>query len=331
MPTTYTDEFYVMDPYAPPSQGTTLTVTYMDITDQNNNGLINRYSNDNVEGSDIYAAYPGDTVTVQLGSGEIVTITGTTFYLRDGTQVFTPTDGSTLQDATFVSSTYVTAQGSTTPEQLAPTCFLAGTRIMTEVGEVAVEKLRAGDKVTDLAYGTQPLRLVLSRRIAGRELLANPKLHPVRIAAGALGCGLPKRDLWVSRQHRMLVSSAVAERMFGVRDVLVPAIKLVDLPGIEVDHTRTEITYYHLLFARHEVIYAEGAPTESLYAGAEAMKTVTPEARAEMLALFPQMTTGDSPPEPALPIPTGARQKQLVARLARNNKPPLDLPRRRVA
>ena len=93
------------------------------------------------------------------------------------------------------------------------------------------------------------------------------KLWPVRICVGALGNGLPERDLLVSRQHRMLVSSRIALRMFGQADVLIPAIRLTALPGIAIDTNVTEVEYFHILLANHEVVFAEGAATESLYTG----------------------------------------------------------------
>ena len=67
-----------------------------------------------------------------------------------------------------------------------------------------------------------PTQTTMVKNGTGR---AYPKVQPVRILAGALGHGMPQRDLLVSRQHRMLVSSAICERMFGLEQVLVSAIK----------------------------------------------------------------------------------------------------------
>lgn len=323
MPFTFTDEFYVMDPYAPPPSGTSLVVETYDVTDQNDNGVINRSSNDSIDGVDIRAAYPGDTVTVQYANGDIVTITGTTFYLADGREVFTPTDGSSLQDATFLSSTFVTSQGNTTPEEMEPVCFVAGTRILTPEGPVPVETLTQGQTVLGPNGTPLTLRLVLCRPISRRALDADHRLRPVRIQAGALGQALPERDLLVSRQHRMLISAPVVERMFGVPEVLVPAIKLVGLPGIFVDFVVPEVSYYHLVFDRHEVVIAEGAPSESLFAGPRALQSVTAAARDEILRLFPEIERLGDMPQPARLIPEGRLQKQLIARLAKNGKTPL--------
>jgi hypothetical protein len=101
MPTTYNDQFYVIDPYAPPPVGTTLVAQRFDLVDQNDDGDVDRFNGDSIDGSDIRSSYPGDTVSVTLPNGTTVTHTGITFYLADGREVFTPTDGSILQTGTF--------------------------------------------------------------------------------------------------------------------------------------------------------------------------------------------------------------------------------------
>lgn len=321
MPTSYTDQFWLIDPFAPPPVGTTLTVVSLEIIDQNDNNLINRFSNDSVDGSDITASYPGDTVTVTLADGSSVTITGTTFYLADGRQVFTPTDGSVLETATFTGSSFVTTEGPLTIPELGPPCFTSGTLIETPTGQKAVETLEEGDSVIGYNGETLTLLKVLHRRFVARDFVSNPKLLPICIMAGALGQNLPKRDLRVSRQHRMLVKSKIVERMFGQEEVLLPAVKLIQLPGIYVDDTAHSADYFHLLFDRHEVILAEGAPTESLFTGPEAIKSISPEAREEILTIFPELAHLDYAPEPARYIPSGRLQKQLVERHAKNKKP----------
>ncbi len=99
------------------------------------------------------------------------------------------------------------------------------------------------------ANGTSvPVLRVFSATFVAIDFARNPKLRPGHISVGALGSGLPTRDFLVSRQLRMLVSSKVAERMFGERNVLVPAIRLTDLPGIYIDEAIESVTYFHLLF-----------------------------------------------------------------------------------
>ena len=171
-------------------------------------------------------------------------------------------------------------------------CFTAGVRLLTAKGQRPVEKIAVGDLVETADNGLQPVRWVGSRTLDAVDLAAAPELRPIRIARGALGDGLPKRDIMVSPQHRMLVRSAIAQRMFGADEVLVAAKHLLGLAGVSVADDVTEVTYLHLLFDRHEVVFAEGARSETLYVGAEALRSVGEAARAEILALFPQLAEG---------------------------------------
>ncbi|MBV1927275.1 MAG: Hint domain-containing protein [Rhodobacteraceae bacterium] len=211
--------------------------------------------------------------------------------------------------------------GETDATDYVPLCFCQNTQIETILGPVAVENLQAGDLVIGHDNSRLTLKKVFRSEFSTSQMAANPKLRPVRITAAALGNGLPKRDLLVSRQHRMLTSSNIAKRMFGVMNVLIPAIKLTELPGIYVDEDIQHVVYFHLLFDKHEVIFAEGAPSESLFTGPEALKSVSAEARAEILSLMPALKATDYAPEPVMFIPDRSKQKQLVARHARNDKP----------
>ncbi|MEZ5778405.1 MAG: Hint domain-containing protein [Paracoccaceae bacterium] len=159
-------------------------------------------------------------------------------------------------------------------------CFTRGTMIETPSGEVAIEALRAGDNVKTLDHGAQTIRWIGSRTVA-----AIGRLAPVLIPAGAFG---NRRALKVSPQHRMLFSGWRTQLLFGEADVLIPAKFLVDgktireVPGGEVE-------YFHILFDRHEVIFAEGAATESFHPGAQAFGALDAAARAEVISVFPEL------------------------------------------
>lgn len=199
-------------------------------------------------------------------------------------------------------------------------CLTRGTLIQTAGGQRAIETLQIGDAVMLFDEGSAQIRWIGSRVFDATELKAKPKLMPIRIVAGALGEGLPRRDMLVSRQHRMLVRSKIAGRMFGSPEVLIAAIKLTDLPGIFVDHDVTSVEYFHLLFDEHQVVLAEGAPTESLFTGAEALLALGAEAIEEIAEIFPALLDCDYAPVPARPIPNAKMQKQLVTRHCKNHK-----------
>ncbi|MEQ8365157.1 MAG: Hint domain-containing protein [Roseicyclus sp.] len=195
-------------------------------------------------------------------------------------------------------------------------CFTSGTRIATPSGWRIVEDLKVGDIVMTQDHGFQAIRW-----IGATTRVVQGALRPVRIAQGALGFGLPQRDLLVSQQHRMLIRSRIAARMTGKSEILIPAKKLLGLPGITIAEDVEQVTYLHLLFDRHEIIFAEGAPTESLLPGPQALAGLGPAAEAELRALFPELE--DMGLVPARMIPRGGMQRQLQARHLRNGKPVL--------
>ncbi|SFR37058.1 Hint domain-containing protein [Yoonia tamlensis] len=199
-------------------------------------------------------------------------------------------------------------------------CLCRGTLISTPDGARAIETLEVGDMVLT-QNGPKPLRWIGERHVGAEALGANEKLRPVKISAGAMGGGLPERDMHVSRQHRMQVNSPIAVRMFDAQQVLVSAVHLTSLPGFAVDHTIDNVTYFHLLFDAHQIIFANGAPTESLFTGPEALRAVSAEAREEILTLFPELAVQTHRVIPANPIPTGKQQRRLLARHAKNAKP----------
>jgi hypothetical protein len=162
-------------------------------------------------------------------------------------------------------------------------------------------------------HGPQPIRWVGSSSV-----IAMGKLAPVRIAKGALGNDLPQRDLFVSRQHRILLQSRIAQRMFGSFEILVPAIKLTQLPGIEAIPSPRSVRYFHLLLDRHEIIKAEGTQSETLLTGPEAKTAMGDLAVAELELLFPGLI--EQYLSPARPICQNARLTAFFGRHLKNGK-----------
>lgn len=160
---------------------------------------------------------------------------------------------------------------STQDNDVAIVCFASGTRIAGPTGApVAVETLRAGDSVMTADHGVRPVLWTGRQDLEAPVLRAHPHLAPIRIAPGALGPGQPRAPLLVSPQHRVLARSKLVERMFGVREVLIAARHLLALGGVDVAAV-ARVTYVHVLLARHEVLFAEGAACESLYLGPQAL------------------------------------------------------------
>ena len=169
-------------------------------------------------------------------------------------------------------------------------CFTPGTMIATPTGPRAIEGLAAGDLVVTRDNGPQPIRWIGQRRIGADDLHNDPALQPVLIGAGALGGGLPERDLLVSRQHRMVLSGPRAELLFGADEVLVRALHLTCLPGV-VQARLAQVTYLHMLFDHHEVVLANGAWSESFQPGERSLNGLDGPEREELFKLFPELQT----------------------------------------
>lgn len=159
-------------------------------------------------------------------------------------------------------------------------CFTDGSLIRTPYGDRPIEDLRPGDLVLTRDHGPQPLRWIGASKVRGTGLLA-----PIEFARGAFG---NDRPLLVSPQHRMLYEGGLATFYFDAREVMVPAKHLVNGTTIR-EVTREAVTYIHLLFDRHEVIWANGAASESFHPGAEGLEAIDAPARDELFRLFPAL------------------------------------------
>ena len=174
--------------------------------------------------------------------------------------------------------------GNLTFDTVNVVCFAAGTLILARGGEVPIEQLQPGDLVLTMDHGFQPIRWIGSTTVSGRGALA-----PVLIKAGALNNA---RDLRVSPQHRMFLSGWKAQMLFGEGEVLAAAKHLVNDDTIRQQDC-DKMEYFHILFDEHEIVFAEGCPSESFHPGREGWDTLAEDARQEILTLFPQLAQDD--------------------------------------
>jgi hypothetical protein len=131
-------------------------------------------------------------------------------------------------------------------------CFAEGTRILTACGaQVAVEELVVGDSLALFSGAAAPIIWIGRRKILLRRHKRPGAVQPVLISAGAIGHGLPARDLVVSPDHALYL-----------RGRLIPAKALIN--GFSIRQlNRESVTYYHVELPEHGVIFAEGAGAES--------------------------------------------------------------------
>ena len=214
-----------------------------------------------VQVGDTVTLHTGDVITV--GSGGVLTVTAAE-HADHHVLTYKVQDSAGNTDIAFI--------------DLNIACFTEGTLIAVPGGEVAVERLAAGDAVLTRDRGAQVLRWVgrVVREAVGADA-------PVEIRAGTFG---DHGALRVSPCHRVLVEGARAELLFGEAEVLVKAKHLVDGRAVRVVEGG-EVAYLHLLFDRHEVVMANGLPCESYFPGPATLGAFDAEAREEVLRLFP--------------------------------------------
>ena len=200
-------------------------------------------------------------------------------------------------------------------------CFGGDALIDTDSGPVPAGDLKVGDLVRTRDAGLQPVRWVGRRVLTQAEFEAAPNMRPIRIRAGALGAGTPSADLIVSPQHRVLVRSRIAQKMFGTEEVLVAAKQLLLVEGIDIAQDLDGVTYVHFLFDDHQVVWSNGAETESLHPGRNALDMAGEAAREEILALFPELRDGSFARPSARVMASGRMGRKLAMRHAQNRRP----------
>ncbi len=134
---------------------------------------------------------------------------------------------------------------------LSVACFAQGTGIETEFGTVAVEDLRAGDRVRTRSGRLAAIAWLGHRRVACDRHPKPVDVWPVRVAAHAFGPDAPQQDLLLSPDHAVFVDG-----------VLIPVRYLLNGASIRQEQA-ARITYWHVELDRHDVLLAEGLPCES--------------------------------------------------------------------
>jgi T5SS/PEP-CTERM-associated repeat protein len=189
-----------------------------------------------------------------IKAGDSIIVQGTSIAslsFNPSTQVLSLFDPSQAQAGVLQFGPSVVDQTLISVNGLTP-CFVAGTRIGTERGEVPVEELRVGDRVQVLLGGGAEPVVWLGRRTVNCARYPEPrKVWPVQVRAHAFGPGRPSRDLWLSPDHSLYIGGA-----------LIPVKYLINGTTI-AQSPCDEVTYYHVELPQHSVLLAEGLPAES--------------------------------------------------------------------
>jgi Hint domain len=189
-------------------------------------------------------------------------------------------------------------------------CFLKGTKIQTAEGERKVEDLAIGDLLPTMFGGLRPVQWI-GRYPFKKSDPSKPWAKdalPVRIARSALAPDVPHADLYVTAFHSLWIDGA-----------LVPAKILINgttITRYELDGD--ELEFFHVKLESHDVVYAEGAPAETLLKVEESAINF-----AEYFRLYGMPTREEIPCVPVIHIHGG--RVELMSRLRSAISPWIDL------
>jgi hypothetical protein len=224
---------------------------------------------DNADTATDYYVNPGVPYT-----GYTININGNDYAIFQSVNGYEVPYFNSVEDLSSLNATAVTQTITQTGENavVVNLCFLGGTQIATPDGERLVEDLAIGDHVRT-ADGRDVVVKWIGRQLvkpAAVNLPLDERLTPVCITAGTLG---NHSDLYVTADHGMIVSpsnsDAAGKHSVGepLKDGLViNASALVNgdtVRFVPVSEMPTEFTYYHIETEDHDVILANGAPSET--------------------------------------------------------------------
>ena len=194
-----------------------------------------------IDVSDLAYASSG---SASVNTSDLLTVSvGGHLYLQQLAGGYADLQFQVAQDAR--SGTLVTAEAGAQ-------CFRGFTRILTDHGQIAVEDLHVGDLVRTVLGGTlRPIVWIGRREVHCARHPRPRKVWPVRVAVGSFGPGRPHRELFLSPDHAVYVA-----------DVLIPIRHLINGSTI-VQMPMDVVAYYHVELPRHDVLLAEGLPSES--------------------------------------------------------------------
>lgn len=160
--------------------------------------------------------------------------------------------------------------------------FARGTMITLATGiQRAIEDLSPGDAVLTRDHGAQAIRWIGRATLRGVGVFA-----PVVITSGTLGNA---GDLIVSQHHRMFLYQRKRKAGVATAELLVQAKHLVDGERVFIREGGF-VDYFSLVFDRHEIIYAEGVPAESLMVNDATLNRLPPELSEDVKRRFPGLS-----------------------------------------
>lgn len=235
-----------------------------------------------VDGSETSSGTGLDNDTLNLSA-----LTGTIVYDTANAE-----NGVFTEDGTGKTITFSNIENVVPP--IAPVCFTSGMAIETVDGEKMVEDLAIGDLVMTYDNGLQPIRFIYKRSFS-----LDPHSTPVCFERGAIG---NNRKLIVSQKHsiftKTLPKDLIQNHLGDEEDNLLHACHLINGSTIRLDYSKKTVTYYHIMFNKHELIKCHGIWSESWHPIRRALHK-DKAIKKEILRFFPEIrnqTLDNTPP-----------------------------------
>jgi hypothetical protein len=215
---------------------------------------------------------------------------GTTYVLSNG-QIQLTQVAATVGNLTVLVGLLGASGGPVTGDEDYVACYLAGTMILTDRGEIAVESLSIGDMLVTISGALRAIKWIGTRSYDMTGVQAGKSgVLPICIKRGALADNIPCRDLYVSPRHALFIDGSLFPAGLLVNGNTIRALQVIDA-----------IHYFHVELDSHDVILAEGAASETFVDdNSRAMFQNTPdygalypnEARVQATYFAPRMTSG---------------------------------------
>jgi len=133
-------------------------------------------------------------------------------------------------------------------------CFLRGTLIRTPTGERDISTLAIGDLVLTYFGQEKPIKWIgrrSLRRQVGKPWSAD--VAPIKVVRSAFANDVPHRDLYLSPRHAVYLDG-----------LLVTVGSLVNGSTVlRCDDGLHSLDYFHLELMQRDLVFAEGAPSET--------------------------------------------------------------------
>ena len=311
----------------------------------------NRLEENDFENAPSSGGGPGkigaDTITYDLGNGPVTSKLDSAFRwkveltLHNGTAVqkdvtfiqledgaiFTNVDNADFANLqikgikllSYISGSYYGTTGKRSLSSVQLLCFSADAKIRTPEGAVRAGDLQVGNMVVTRDHGAQPIRWITRREVSRAEMRDDPNLTPIRIAPNTFGPGLPSEPLLLSPQHRVLVRSAISQRMFGEPEALIAIKHMQGYPGIGGAEGLSSVVYIHFALGRHEVIFANELQTETLFPGEMVLSRYPAEDQARLRTIYASEKVA-----PARYFASRGEAQTFVRRHLKNRRPLID-------